>query len=237
MRVDVRRRAEIAVTEPFLDLLERYMIGQQKAGAAVAQIVEPDAAQTVPLQNKLEVPGKVFGADAIAHFVDADIPLDLPAVAIPAQPTIFGLFGLQPQQQAADRRCEWQRPAAGFRLGGVPGDDSVFAIHVAAGHGVLNRDRAILKVDGVPLEAQHLAPAKPVERGQLHRRFDDQPLHTVKQPVDLVLVVKAGQEAVLLGPVDLVRRIRQEQVSLNRVLERPVDDGVIVNHGVGADAL
>lgn len=35
----------------------------------------------------------------------------------------------------------------------------------------------------------------------------------------------------------LVRRIRREQVGLDRVLERPVDDGVIVNHGVGADAL
>ena len=35
MRVDVRRRAEIAVAEPFLDLLERHVIGQQKAGAAV----------------------------------------------------------------------------------------------------------------------------------------------------------------------------------------------------------
>lgn len=101
---------------------------------------------------------------------------------------------------------------------------------------MLNRDRPILKVDGIPLEAQHLAPAKPIERGQLHRRFDDQSLHTVEQTIDFILVVEAGQEAVLLGPVDFVRRIRQKQVSLDRVLERSVDDGVIVNHGVGADA-
>lgn len=93
MRVDVRRRAEIAVAEPFLNLLERHMIGQQKAGAAVPQIVEPDAAKAVTLQRKLEVPGKVFGADAVSHFVDADVPLNLPAVAIPAQPAIFGLLG------------------------------------------------------------------------------------------------------------------------------------------------
>ena len=35
MRVDVRRRAEIAVPQPLLNLLERHVICQQEAGAAV----------------------------------------------------------------------------------------------------------------------------------------------------------------------------------------------------------
>ena len=237
VRVDVRRRAEIAVAQPLLSLLGRDVMRQQERGTTVAQIVEPNAAQAVPLQHKLEVSGKVFRADAVTHFVDADVPLVVPAVAISAQSAIRGLFGLQLQQKAADGRRKRQRPAAGFRFGGVPGDDGVLAIHVTAGHGVLNCDRAVFKVDGVPLEAQHLAPAKPIERGQLHRRFDDQPLHAVKQPIDFVLIIEAGQEAVLLGTVDLVRWVRWEQVGLDRVLERPVDDDMIVNDGVGADTL
>lgn len=40
MRVDVRRRAEIAVSQPFLNLLHRDAIGQQEAGAGVTKLVE-----------------------------------------------------------------------------------------------------------------------------------------------------------------------------------------------------
>ena len=35
MRVDIRRRAEIAMTEPLLNLLERDVMRQQERGAAV----------------------------------------------------------------------------------------------------------------------------------------------------------------------------------------------------------
>ena len=54
VRVDVRRRAEIAVSQPFLNLLHRDTVGQQEAGAGVPKIMQTDDAQVVLLENPLE---------------------------------------------------------------------------------------------------------------------------------------------------------------------------------------
>ena len=40
VRVDVRCGAEITVSQPFLDLLHRNAVGQQKAGTAVSKVVQ-----------------------------------------------------------------------------------------------------------------------------------------------------------------------------------------------------
>ena len=40
MGINIGGRAEIRVTEPFLDLLQRHAVGQQQAGTAVTQIVK-----------------------------------------------------------------------------------------------------------------------------------------------------------------------------------------------------
>ena len=97
---------------------------------------------------------------------------------------------------------------------------------------MLNRDRPAVKVDGVPLEAKNLAAAQAVESRQLHRRLDQQPAHAVEQAVHLVPVVEARLEAVLPGPVHFVRGVHVDQVGLDRVLERSVDDGVVMDHGI-----
>ena len=50
VRVDVRCGAEIAVTKPFLDLLHRNAVGQQKAGTAVSKVVQSNDAHAVGLR-------------------------------------------------------------------------------------------------------------------------------------------------------------------------------------------
>lgn len=40
MGVDIRRSGEVAVSQPLLNILEGNAVGQQQAGAAVAQIVK-----------------------------------------------------------------------------------------------------------------------------------------------------------------------------------------------------
>ena len=47
MGVDVGRGGDVAVTQPFLDLLHGHALFQQQAGAGVAQIVETDLPQAV----------------------------------------------------------------------------------------------------------------------------------------------------------------------------------------------
>ncbi len=51
VRVNVRRRAHVAVTEPFLDLLHRYAVGEHQRRAGVAQIVKAYRSQPVLLQK------------------------------------------------------------------------------------------------------------------------------------------------------------------------------------------
>ena len=45
MRVHVSRGGEIAVAQPFLNLLHGRVVGQQERGAAVPEIVKTDSAK------------------------------------------------------------------------------------------------------------------------------------------------------------------------------------------------
>lgn len=114
MRVDIRCRAEIAVSEPLLNLLERDVVRQQERGAAVPQIVEANVPKPILLQHSPEVGGKIGGQDALPHLVQADVPVVLLVVGLAAEPPVFGLSLAQVQQQLAHRRDQRQRATAGF---------------------------------------------------------------------------------------------------------------------------
>ena len=62
-------------------------------------------------------------------------------------------------------------------------------------------------------------------------------LDGLKQRVDLCAVVEAADEPLLLRALDLVGGIVGDHVHLDCVLERPVDDRVIVDDRVRIDAL
>ena len=237
MGVDVVGRAEIAVPQPLLNLLERHVAGQQEAGAGVAQVVEADAAQAVSLQHEAEIARQIFRLHPAAHLVDADVAFVAADVGIPAKPPVFRLLCLEPGQQLANGRGQGQRAPAGLGLGGVPRDDGVLSVHVAAGHRVLNGEGALRKVDGVPLQPEYLAAAQAVEGGQLHRGLDEQPVHGSEQPVDFGPVVEARLKAVLAGPVHFVRGIDRDEVGPHGILERTVQQRVVVNDRVGLHPL
>lgn len=54
MCVDVRRRAEIAVPQPLLNLFERHMVRKQQARAAVPQVMKANMPQMVLLKRQLK---------------------------------------------------------------------------------------------------------------------------------------------------------------------------------------
>ena len=95
----------------------------------------------------------------------------------------------------------------------------------------------LLEVDGVPAQAHHLAAAQTVEGRQLHRHLDERAAHGGKQRCKLAFGVEARLVAALARPVHLVRRIHRDQVGLDGVPERPVDERVVMDHGVGLHAL
>ena len=55
VRINVARRTDIAVAEPFPDHLHRHLFRQQQRRAGVPQLVEPDMPESVFLQQKREV--------------------------------------------------------------------------------------------------------------------------------------------------------------------------------------
>ncbi len=70
---DIHSGAHIAVSEPFLDLLHRYALGEEHRGAGVAKIVEADLLQVMLLQQLSEVSGDKVGIVELAECVHADV--------------------------------------------------------------------------------------------------------------------------------------------------------------------
>lgn len=73
MGIDICGGAEIAVSQPFLDLLEGHPICQQETGTAVSQIVETNPLESMLLQILREFGGQVVGVDAFAQLIDKHI--------------------------------------------------------------------------------------------------------------------------------------------------------------------
>lgn len=58
-----------------------------------------------------------------------------------------------------------------------------------------------------------------------------------EQLVDFMAVIEAAHKLVLLGAFDPDSRVGRDHVHLDGILERPVDDGMVVEHGVGGYTL
>ena len=78
--IDIAGGADVAVTQPLLDVLERHAVGVEQAGAAVAQIVESDAPETVCFQESRKCLGQVSRPDTLTQGIDIDIVLIVLAI-------------------------------------------------------------------------------------------------------------------------------------------------------------
>ncbi len=68
MRVNIRCGREGAVSKPDLDLLHGYAVCQQKAGAAVSEIVEANLFESEFLKQPAEMLGNIIGAHELSGF-------------------------------------------------------------------------------------------------------------------------------------------------------------------------
>ena len=128
-------------------------------------------------------------------------------------------------------------PAAGAGFCGVRGDDRILAVDGAAGDRVPDGEGTLRKVDGIPAQAHDLAAPQSIEGGQFHRHLNVRAGHRHKQRVQLALRVEARLIGVLAGAVYLVGGIHRDEVGLDRVAQRPVQNSVIVNDRVGLHPL
>ena len=100
-----------------------------------------------------------------------------------------------------------------------------------------DREDVPLKVDGVPPEPQRLAAAHPVERDHLKQQPELVGLGGLEQRLQLLGVVVLRLVVVVLRRLGLVRRVKGDQIHHHRVLERPVDVGVLPADGAAGDLL
>ena len=84
MSIDVCRGAEIGVTEPILNLLKRYTVGQKQTGTAMAQIVEAYLFQAMLLKILGEIACQVIRRHPLAQLIHKYIPVVLVVVAVAA---------------------------------------------------------------------------------------------------------------------------------------------------------
>ena len=93
MAVDVRRGADVAVAQPFLDLLHGHVVGQQQRSAAVPEIVKTDMPQAVLVKQLWKRGGEIVRRNEHSHLVHTDV-VQIPLVIAPAAyaPVFFLLF-------------------------------------------------------------------------------------------------------------------------------------------------
>ena len=73
MTVNIRRRADITMTEPFLYLLHRDIVCKKQWCAAVSEVMEANMSQAVSLQNFAEVLCYRVGIEDRSHSINKDI--------------------------------------------------------------------------------------------------------------------------------------------------------------------
>lgn len=128
--VDVCRGADIAVAQPFLDLLHEHVVGKQQRGAAVPEIVEADMPQTFQFQQLAEIAAEIPGIKNVPHYIHEHIAVVFPVVAVAADPLVFLLLLLQGQQLLPDIVDQRKRAQTGFRLGAILADDLILAVYL-----------------------------------------------------------------------------------------------------------
>ena len=113
MAVDIRRGADVAVTQPFLNLLHGHVVCQQQRGAAVSEIVETDMPQTFHFQQLTEIAAQVAGIENVPHCIHKHITVIFPVVTVAADPLVFLLLFLQGQQLFPDVGDQRKRAQTG----------------------------------------------------------------------------------------------------------------------------
>lgn len=129
MCIDICCGAEVAVAEPFLNLLHHHAMLQQQRGAAVAQIMETNVPQRIDLQNTAEAVGEIGRLDAFTQLIDADISVVFLVPGTAADLPILILLCLQTKQHFPYRRYKRQTALAGAGLRGIGCNDGILAVN------------------------------------------------------------------------------------------------------------
>ena len=165
MAVDVCGHLDVRVAQPLLHILQAVALRQQHAGAGVAQVVEPDMGQVVLLQQLVEGVAYIVGGIGVPVLPGEHIVV---VYVIPAEVVAVVLLLLKQDFEQPHRIvCQGKAAEAGCVL-------RLVLLHDLRdpGHGVPYGQRLHRKVDAVPFQAQYLAAAQAVQRGDIDDRVE-----------------------------------------------------------------
>ena len=219
MGVGVQREGRIGVAQDSGQRLSIYAAGKGMGGEGVAQVVEADAGQPRPPEQRLHVEVGRAGVDRILrlHWV-GEYPLTDGIRLAPPQDVRHRL-----------RQEDGTHSLSRFCLA-----DGVLTLPLAV-EGAAHLQRAALLVEVVPLQTADLAAAQAGHQLRLKEVPPHLvPLHHREKGVQLL----AGQNAlglvVGLGRSRPLGGIPWNDMGQHRVLQRGVEGGVdVANHGVG----
>ena len=160
MAVDVRGHLDVRVSQQLLHVLQAVALRQQHAGAGVAQVVKPDVGQVVLLQQLVEGVAHVVGGVGMPVLPGEHVVV----VYVVLAEVVAVVLLLLKQDLEQPHRIVGQRKTAeaGCVLGFV-------LLHDLCDprDGVPYGQRLHRKVDAVPFQAQYLAAAQAVQRGDV----------------------------------------------------------------------
>ena len=151
MGINIGGRAEIRVTEPFLDLLQRHAVGQQQAGAAMAKIMKTHLRHPVFCYVLRKVLCQIVRAHALSQLVHKDITVVLVVIAIAANflVELLGLFYLL--KVVAEAPHQGKRSQARFGFSRILLDDLHGAVDRCFSDCSFDGQRSAIEIDRIPL--------------------------------------------------------------------------------------
>ena len=145
--------------QPVLNLLERYAVGEQEGGAAMPEIVEAHFLHAVPLDKCGELRGQVIWSHPFSQLVYEYKAVVFIVVAVAADLLVQLLRRLDLCKIFLESSHQRQSAHTGFGFCRLLLNDLRFPADIDGGHRPFDGQRSPFKVDGVPLEPQHLARA------------------------------------------------------------------------------
>lgn len=84
---------------------------------------------------------------------------------------------------------------------------------------MIDRNGVLLKIDSTPLQSDDLTAPQAVKRPQQHWKFQLCSCNSLKEFIQLLFVIEAAVELILLGSFDFIRRVSRNHIILDRVFE------------------
>ena len=129
------------------------------------EIVEAHLFHAVPLDEGRELGGQVIGSHPLAQLVYEHEAVVFVVVAVAADLLVQFLRRLDLRKVFLESSHQRQSAHTGFGFCRFLLDDLRFPAHIDGGYRPFDGQRSPFKVDGVPLEPQHLATAQAVKGG------------------------------------------------------------------------